>query len=43
MKSLKIIFIIFFFALLLTPVALFNFEPNAVSEIDNRMLAENPI
>lgn len=43
MKILKISFIILFFVLLMIPVVLFNHEPNAVSEIDNRMLSENPI
>lgn len=31
-----------FCSILIIPMVLFNFEKNAVSEIDNRMLAENP-
>ncbi len=42
MRKLKICFIVLFFAVLMIPVAAFNRESNAVSEIDNRMLAETP-
>lgn len=42
MKRLKILTIGLFVLIVLLPVILFNFEPNAVSEIDNRMLQENP-
>ncbi len=42
MKVLKSITIIIFAAILLVPMVLFNFEPNSVSTIDNRVLTENP-
>lgn len=42
MRYIKIITIILFFVLLLIPVAAFNWEEDSVSEIDNRMLANNP-
>jgi len=37
------IFIVLFFAFLLVPMAKLNTKPDAVSEIDNRNLAKNPI
>ena len=43
MKKLKIFFIVIFFILLATPVVTFRTEENAVSEVDNRMLATNPV
>ena len=43
MKKLKIFFIVIFFVLLAIPVVTFNTEENAVSEVDNRMLAANPV
>lgn len=42
MKRIQIIMIVLFFFLLLIPLATFNFEKNSVSEIDNRVLADNP-
>lgn len=42
MKGVKIFTLIMFFAVIAVVLALFNFKPNAVSEIDNRKLAENP-
>lgn len=42
MKKLKVTFIILFFIILMLPVATFNWEENVVSEIDNRVLANNP-
>ena len=42
MKTAKIIAIILFVAIVLTPLCFFNTEPNAVSVIDNRKLTENP-
>lgn len=42
MKIIKIITIIIFLAVVLLPVATFNFKPNASSMIDNRILTENP-
>ena len=42
MKIIRIAFICIFSIILLLPVAFFNFTPNAISEIDNRKLAENP-
>lgn len=42
MKVLKIIVISLFSLVLLLPMVLFNYKPNAVSETDNRMLAESP-
>ena len=42
MRMIKVIAIILFAAVVLVPVATFNFQPNAVSAIDNRMLTENP-
>lgn len=43
MKKLKIFFIVIFFMLLAIPVVTFRTEENAVSEVDNRMLAANPV
>ena len=43
MKKLKIFFIVIFFILLAIPVVTFRTEENAVSEVDNRMLAANPV
>lgn len=42
MKTIKIITIILFAAIIIVPLAFFNTEPNSVSLIDNRKLAENP-
>lgn len=42
MKRIRIATIILFFALLLLPLLKFSFGENIVSEIDNRVLAENP-
>ena len=42
MKQIKILALIAFALLVLVPVAAFRTEPEAVSEIDNRMLVENP-
>lgn len=42
MKKIKIGTIIIFALLLFIPLYKFNFQENAVSEIDNRMLTENP-
>lgn len=42
MKYIKTAFVIFFAVILLIPLVAFNFDENAVSDIDNRKLAENP-
>ena len=42
MKRIQIIMISLFFLILLVPLVTFNFEKNSISEIDNRLLAENP-
>lgn len=42
MKGVKVFTLIVFFAIIAVPLALFNFKPGAVSDIDNRKLAENP-
>lgn len=42
MKKLHIATIVLFFTLLLIPIVTFEWKENVVSEIDNRMLAENP-
>ncbi|MBP3673229.1 MAG: hypothetical protein J6J18_05315 [Oscillospiraceae bacterium] len=42
MKYIKVITVLLFSLLILAPLATFNFQPEAVSIIDNRMLAENP-
>lgn len=42
MKLLKITSIILFVAIIITPLCYFNIETNSVSDIDNRMLTENP-
>lgn len=42
MKTIKIIFCIIFSLLICVPTIRFNFEHNAISEIDNRKLTENP-
>ncbi len=42
MKAIKIITCILFAVIICIPVVKFNFTPNAISEIDNRNLAENP-
>ena len=42
MKKIKIITLVLFFAVVVLPVVFFNFEANAISEIDNRVLTENP-
>ncbi|MCR5173085.1 MAG: hypothetical protein K6C09_00440 [Oscillospiraceae bacterium] len=43
MKRLQIAFILLFFLLLAVPMAAFSRGEGIVSEIDNRMLAENPL
>ena len=42
MRTAKIIALILFVAIILTPLCFLNTEPNAVSVIDNRKLTENP-
>ena len=42
MKIIRLIFTFVFALIIILPMAYFNFTPNAVSEIDNRKLAENP-
>lgn len=42
MKVLKSITVIIFAVIIILPLIFFNFKPNSVSEIDNRLLAENP-
>lgn len=42
MKGIKISFLLLFALALLVPLAAFRREPGVVSEIDNRMLQENP-
>ena len=42
MKGVKIFTLVMFFAIIAVPLALFNFKPDATSEIDNRKLAESP-
>ena len=42
MKIFKIFFIFFFIVSISISGIFFNFTPQAISEIDNRMLAENP-
>ena len=42
MKWIRIIALIVFAAAIVAPLAHFNTTPEAVSEIDNRILAENP-
>ena len=43
MKGVKVFTIIMFTAMLIVPLALFNFKPDAVSEIDNSKLAPSPV
>lgn len=43
MKITKIGSVILFALIILTPLCTFNFETNAASSIDNRMLTENPL
>ena len=43
MKCIKIIFTVLFAIILLIPIAAFNFDEDAVSAIDNRQLAQNPL
>lgn len=43
MKCIKIIFTVLFAIILLVPIAAFNFDEDAVSAIDNRQLAQNPL
>jgi len=43
MKKIRVITVILFIAALLLPLLFFNFAPDAVSEIDNRALAGNPL
>lgn len=43
MKCIKIIFTVLFAIILLIPIATFNFDEDAVSAIDNRQLAQNPL
>ena len=42
MRKLQILTVILFSLVLFLPIVTFNFEKEAASEIDNRMLAENP-
>ncbi len=42
MRWMKILTVICFCSILIAPLFAFNFEPDVVSEIDNRKLAENP-
>ena len=42
MKAVKIIFVMLFLALVIVPVLCMNTEEDAVSEIDNKVLAANP-
>lgn len=42
MKYIKKLFVAAFFLIILLPVFAFNFEENAISEIDNRALAGSP-
>lgn len=42
MKAIRVLSIVLFFAIILAPVASFNWQEGAVSAIDNRMLTENP-
>ena len=42
MKILKSIVILIFVAVLIFPIVFFNFNEDAISEIDNRKLAKNP-
>ncbi len=43
MKKITSIFsIVVFFSLIILPIVFFNFKPNSVSMIDNRVLIENP-
>lgn len=43
MKTIRIISIILFAAIIIAPLIFFNTELNSVSVIDNRILAENPL
>ena len=42
MKTIRIIIICIFSLIILTPIVTFNFQENAISKNDNRMLAESP-
>ncbi len=42
MKGIKVFTLIAFFVIIAVPMALFNFKSGAVSEVDNRKLAESP-
>lgn len=42
MRKIKLAAVLAFSLLVLVPAALFRTEPGIASEIDNRMLAENP-
>ncbi|MBM6920333.1 hypothetical protein H6A12_04070 [Phocea massiliensis] len=42
MKFIKVFMTIIFSMIILIPIVTFNFTPNTSSEIDNRMLTENP-
>lgn len=42
MKKIQYLGIFLFLTILLVPVLSFNLEPNSISTIDNRKLAENP-
>lgn len=42
MKIIKTLTIVVFSLIIIIPVVTFNFQPNASSAIDNRMLTENP-
>lgn len=42
MKALRLIVVILFFAIIIAPIAAFNFQEDAISLIDNRNLTANP-
>ena len=42
-RTYSVIFITLFFLVLLLPLLFFNFQPDTISEIDNRKLAEFPL
>lgn len=43
MQKFKIFIIMFFFAIIIVPILLFNREENFISKIDNRELMNNPL
>ena len=42
MKIIKLLTVFLFSLIIVVPILTFNFQPNASSAIDNRMLTENP-